>query len=142
MTLLAAGVLGIVVIGAMTLGPRPVETAVHQRDEAFARPFDYTVPPGTNIELDPKSDSLHVFWTRNGDMAEGMSIWLVTDVLADQCLPVGGVTPLQPGPTASTGPPPRGRRARDCEGNGCHDRRPPRDATGPDGRRRPRGLPV
>ena len=100
LTVLAAVVLAIVVVGAVTLGPRPVERPSTSATKTFARPFDYTVPPGTTIEMDPTSDSLHVLGTRGGDVAEGMSFWLVTDVLGDPCLPGGGITPLQPGPAA------------------------------------------
>ena len=97
-TALAATVLAIVVVGAVTLGPRPVETSVLQRDASFARPFDYFLPPSTTLAMDAKSDSLHVLGTRSDDGADGLSFWLVTDVLDDPCLPDGGITTPQPGP--------------------------------------------
>lgn len=40
MTLLAAVILVVVIVAAVTLRTRPMETPVHQRDDTLARPFD------------------------------------------------------------------------------------------------------
>jgi signal transduction histidine kinase len=71
------------------------------RADGFVRPFAYQVPAGSNVLLYPKSDHLNVLSPPPGDM-QGISIWAVNEVLADQCPwkvdePPGAVHARQPG---------------------------------------------
>jgi signal transduction histidine kinase len=64
-----------------------------QLAEAFARPFLYRVPPDSQVRMRAYSDHLNVLW-RPG---QGLSIWVVEDVLADPCKPDGPVAARAPG---------------------------------------------
>ena len=78
--------------------PIIVERPLYGRADDFVRPFDYIIPAGADVRLDPKSDHLQVFISPRF----GLSIWAVDEVLEDQCPwkpgePPGPVVPRQPG---------------------------------------------
>jgi signal transduction histidine kinase len=91
MTVVAA-LIGLVAIAValLTLGPMP---PIVGRADTFTRPFYYQVPGDSGIRLYPgpadadvnrRSDHLHVFAT-SPLAGEGMSVWVVEDVLARWC---------------------------------------------------------
>jgi signal transduction histidine kinase len=87
-----AALIGLVAVGValLTLGPKPPMVG---RADTFMRPFYYQVPGDSGIRLYPgpadadvnrRSDHLHVFAT-SPLAGEGMSVWVVEDVLARWC---------------------------------------------------------
>jgi signal transduction histidine kinase len=98
--LIMAGAAAILVVALAAAVPLFEDRAVSGRADDFIRPFDYIIPAGSNVRLEPKSDHLQVFVAPSGQ--NGLSIWAVDDVLVDQCPwgrgePPGAVGPRQPG---------------------------------------------
>jgi len=103
---LIVGVAGLVAIAAFAVARlgAPGAAPIAGVDETFVRPFAYGVPPDSGIELFPgplsqggqqPSDRLHVLWARGS--GEGISIWVVDDVLSDVCDLEAPTTTRQPG---------------------------------------------
>jgi signal transduction histidine kinase len=78
----AAAITVIALVAALpSMQQRP---SLDGRADGFMRPFVYQVPAGSGIRLYAKSDHLHVLSAPPGDQ-EGISIWVVDDVLVDHC---------------------------------------------------------
>jgi signal transduction histidine kinase len=75
-----AALVGVVALAAAYPGAQG-RTSVQEVSEAFARPFVYRLPPDSQVRMRAYSDHLNVLW-RPG---QGLSIWVVEDVLADPC---------------------------------------------------------
>ncbi len=99
-----AGLVAIVALVAARLGAQDA-TPVAGVADAFARPFVYAVPPNSGIELypgplgpaeQPRSDRLHVLAVSRVS-GEGISIWVVDDILGDVCDPDGPLVHRAPG---------------------------------------------
>jgi signal transduction histidine kinase len=104
---LFVGVTGLVVIAALAAAGLGAQGAALQRGVAasFARPFYYDVRSDSGIRLSAgplnpdrpeRSDRLHVL-SPYPRYSEGISIWLVDEVLADVCDSKGPTAPRQPG---------------------------------------------
>ena len=103
--MLIAGVTAVIAIAALIpAGLGPQEAATTRVDQTFVRPFAFTVPPGTGIELYPGpltsrdqrlSDRLHVFSASRAS-GEGITVWIVDGVQSDVCAE-SAVVPRQPG---------------------------------------------
>ena len=87
----------LVVVAAVSLAPRAPAAPVAHRDDAFALPFDYLLPADVGLTLSAKSARLHVLERTTGDRLEGISIWIVGDVLVDPCRPDGPMSSRPPG---------------------------------------------
>jgi hypothetical protein len=97
LTVAVVAMLVVVIVAAVSLAPQEAATPVGQRDDTFARPFDYLLPADMKLRLSVKSERLHVLERTTGDEPEGISIWIVDDVLADPCRPDGPTSARQPG---------------------------------------------
>jgi len=98
--LIMAGAAAILVVALAAAIPLFEDRAVSGRADDFIRPFDYIIPAGSNVRLEPRSDHLQVFVAPGSQ--NGLSIWAVDDVLVDQCPwepgePPGAVGSRQPG---------------------------------------------
>jgi hypothetical protein len=93
-----------VVAGAVAIAQTRDEPPVYGRADTFLRPFDYQVPAHSGIRLylgsletaatDP-SDHLHVLTAPGAP--EGISIWVVEEMIADPCAPQGPLASREPG---------------------------------------------
>jgi hypothetical protein len=84
-----------------SMQPRPPDNG---RAESFMRPFDYQLPAGSGIRLYPgsldtaqtdPSDHLHVIAAPGAP--DGISIWIVEEMIADPCIPQGPLAARRPG---------------------------------------------
>ncbi|HEX6867498.1 MAG TPA: histidine kinase [Candidatus Limnocylindrales bacterium] len=87
----------VVVVAALSIAPPEQATPAAHRDDTFALPFDYLLPPDTNVALAARSARLHVLQRSGGDRPEGISIWIVGEVLVDPCRPDGPMLAVAPG---------------------------------------------
>jgi signal transduction histidine kinase len=102
---LIAGVATVIAVAALVAARLGAQDAPTTRvDQTFARPFAFTVPLGTGIELYPGplstgdqllSDRLHVFSAYRGS-GEGITVWIVDGVQSDVCAE-SRVVPRPPG---------------------------------------------
>jgi hypothetical protein len=101
---IAVGVIGLVAAGATVVASQS-RAPIGGRTEAFARPFDYLIPGNADVKLFPgpmgsslPSSHLHVF-ARAQTASEGITVWIVDDVLRDRCEIDAGLAPREPGAT-------------------------------------------
>lgn len=101
MMVVVMALIGLVAVGAALLngGPKPPMVG---RSTTFAKPFYYSVPGDSGLQLFPgpqdgrTSDHLNVL-TRSGVASEGISIWIVDDGLESWCSRTAPPAPRLPG---------------------------------------------
>jgi signal transduction histidine kinase len=94
--MLAVGAAIALIAGATAIAGLQERDPENGRADSFGRPFAFQVPGGSGLRLEPLSERLHVL-RDSPDGTEGISIWIVGDLLVDPCDEKGATLARPPG---------------------------------------------